>query len=202
MNLSNGEIYMDRRVRFFLFLATLTFSPYLLLADSVDRFSPPLYPAGGVSGGGGFFYKPYSPKEFEHEIDGEALFLNAFDSLKKIAANFSEKNKSELPEDVKAFLSNKDLFAHLKSIEPVVHSVGACFDENYQEVDGSLYSFVPHTICLSSFNLIRKVDEEDMTPQVYGILFHEYSELIGYTEKQAVKLQESIIRHLRKTEKD
>lgn len=178
----------------------------LFSSTSVFAFGlPELFPAadgGGVSGGGGFFIKPH-PADGYADLDAKNVVKKAFQYIYDISEKYEENGaRSKSPDVLNKFLSNVNLHGILERVKPLVYEAGPCLNKYYENVDGSLYSFKPNTICVSAFSLKQKVAEKDMFPQSVGILIHEYSEVLGMTDEEANSLQTIIIDEVRASQKN
>jgi hypothetical protein len=158
---------------------------------------------GGVSGGGGNMISPRAPSKPVSLHTAERLVYHAREALlsyvnkKRIAFE-----KGQLgPEQALAFAP---IFNAGQKIETVISEAQlhvaerhSCWDENHQPVDGSTITPVPDAICISAFNISRKADVSDIPPQSAALMLHEYSELIGLDEEQAVQAQTKALEELR-----
>lgn len=70
---------------------------------------------------------------------------------------------------------------------------GSCYDANHNEVDGSIYSPIKNTICISTQRLGEKLTIENVRTQTIALVGHEYAHLQGLNEEQASYIQKMLI---------
>lgn len=160
---------------------------------------------GGVSGGGG---NMLSPKPPSHQVDAETaehMILQAREILKKYVfeKKYAFHNGTLSAEQMDAF---EPIFNSQKNVEDTMRTARlhikerhACWDENSQPVDGSTIAPTPNSICISARNIATKADISDITPQSAALMLHEFSELVGLSEDQAVKAQAAALAELRES---
>ncbi|MCB9073253.1 MAG: hypothetical protein H6623_06495 [Bdellovibrionaceae bacterium] len=162
-----------------------------------------LFPAidGGISGGGGFFISPKAPNgQNSSGLTGQQVVKKAY----KYIYNLSEAHERSQPIMIEVtptlnkFLESPNLHSALEKIKPLAYEKGSCLNQNYEAVDGSTYSFKPGTVCISAFNLQYNVAASERLPQAVALLVHEYAEVIGLTEDEAVHLQEHMLKNMMK----
>ncbi|AZZ36384.1 hypothetical protein CIK05_06120 [Bdellovibrio sp. qaytius] len=160
--------------------------------------------SGGVSGGGGNLISPKKPKVSVKPEAVKKLVFTAHSNLTNyIAEKFiAFKNNQLSAEDQKTFAP---VFTANKNIEDVIQNVQiqvliweSCRDEKNLPVDGSTITSAPNSICISAFNISRKVDMTEISSQATALMLHEYSELVGLSELQAVRLQTAALNDLKK----
>jgi len=105
------------------------------------------------------------------------------------------------PEQIIAFApvfnSEKNIESVMTEVRMYVKDHSTCRDADQKPVDGSIVNPVPDSICISAFNIANKTDAADIPPQSTALILHEYGELIGLTEAQAVMLQTLVLEELR-----
>jgi hypothetical protein len=176
-------------------LCLFTFSTHANLSSNIMLFPTA---DGGASGGGGFFLQSQpdaTPAPIAHP---EAIVNKAYGYILSIAESGERgMHFKDAPAVLAKFLANSELGETLEVIKPLGHASGPCLNKYHEEVDGSIYSFAPNTVCISTFNLAEKVAAQDQFPQTAGILVHEYAEVMGHTEPEAIQLQTLMIDYIR-----
>lgn len=158
---------------------------------------------GGVSGGGGNLLSPKAPSRPVNSETAEHMILQARNVLKKYIheKKYAFQSGALSPADMNAFepVFNADLNVEdtIRSARLHINEKHSCWDENHQAVDGSTITPTPYSICISAHNIANKADISDITPQSAALMLHEYSELVGLSEDQAVKLQTAALVELR-----
>ena len=162
---------------------------------------------GGVSGGGGNLIAPKPPIAYVDPETTKQIVYHSVDTLIDYvnAKKISYANGVLPPEQEKAFAP---IFTSSKSIEDVIASTRlyvsdehSCWDSAHQAVDGSTVTPEPDSICISAYNIANKTDASDIPPQAVALMLHEYSELVGLSETQAVQAQLSALQELRENQK-
>lgn len=95
--------------------------------------------------------------------------------------------------DVNAF-QNSILY---KTYFVAIHeeSQGPCFDEQNSPKDGSTSGPTPRTaVCISTFNLSKKLQRQGAEAHLAALVAHEYAHLAGADEAQAQKVQKDVLR--------
>lgn len=157
----------------------------------------PIYYAGedgGASGGGGF-YLPAIPNDYDPDDMDKAIR-----ALKLASSHFvnSLNRSTDLLGDIETHfpLLKKHLLIEIASkTPPVIYTKSACVNGQGLSVDGSLYSHYPNTICVSAKTLHQKVNDKEYFIQGLALLAHEYSEIAGFSEDEAVQLQKFVIQN-------
>lgn len=158
---------------------------------------------GGVSGGGGNMLSPKAPSRPVNAETAEHMILQARTILKNYIheKKYAFRTGTLSSEQIDAFAP---VFNSEQNVEDVIHSTRlhinekySCWDENRRPVDGSTITPTPNSICISARNIANKADISDITPQSVALMLHEYSELVGLSEEQAVKAQSTALSELR-----
>lgn len=160
-----------------------------------------LFREGGVSGGGGNVLNPQNPQvildseKAEHIVRASSLYARIF------FANAEEQYvKGTAPAAVMSvyekIFENNDVSQVLESVRPHVRDSGPCYDYAYQPVDASVVSPLPDQFCVSSFALSHKVLPESLPIQAAALMAHEYSEVMGLGETEAVIIQKQALQDL------
>jgi hypothetical protein len=160
--------------------------------------------AGGVSGGGGNLLHPIQPREpmptseVFHEIESMQGRLVVY-----FEGKLEEFREGELP------VEERELFGSLFRLERNVIDLAAstsllfnsdapCMDLSESPVDASTVSLRANSICVSSFSISHRVDPKILGAESAAILAHEFSELAGFDESQAVRLQAAVFADYKK----
>lgn len=158
---------------------------------------------GGVSGGGGNLLeartplKPIHPEVAEKIVhDSYAVFLTYIGQKRK---DYFSKKLS--PEQQVAFApifeAAQEIEAMARNRRMQVDDHSPCWDSNHRPVDGSTLSRLPNSICISAFTIAQKSEVNDIAPQSAALMLHEYGELVGLTETEAVGAQIEALKDLR-----
>lgn len=183
-------------MRFFLTLA-------LYLVSIPTAWALPGLTQGGVSGGGGNILAPKTPLA---PVDPEVAEHLVYRSYGLFRIYIQEKqaafNEGRLPTQEQAlfapiFTSPERVIEVLRNVRVHVADHRPCRDAQSQPVDGSTLSQEPNSICISAFNIARKTELDDIPPQSAALMVHEYGELLGLSEDQAVQVQGAALQELR-----
>ena len=159
---------------------------------------------GGVSGGGGNLLSPTPPKEIQDPREIRAIIKGSKFLLKKfINAKYSLfKSGSMDSESLRMysvlFADNDDnLHEAMEEIALDIKLDEPCFDRDGVEHDGSTLNQKRHSICISAFSIAKKCDKEEVPLQSTALIFHEYSEVVGLSDIDAIKLQKQVLDELK-----
>ena len=158
---------------------------------------------GGVSGGGGNMISPKSPVTIANPEAVQQIVYKArnvlyrYVSQKRTAYLNNQLSLSQRAAFAPLFSSNLTIERVISSAHLHVNEHHACWDENHQPVDGSTITPHPDSICISAYNIARKTDVSDIAPQSAALMLHEYGELTGLNEDQAVAIQKAALKDLR-----
>ena len=156
---------------------------------------------GGVSGGGVNVLNPQNPKiildseKAEHIVRASKLYAHIF------FANAEEEYlKGTAPADVmavyKKIFENNNVTVVLDTVHPHVRDYGPCYDYSLNPVDASVASLEPDRFCVSSYALSHKVLPESLPIQAAALMAHEYTEVMGLGETEAVIIQKQALNDL------
>lgn len=166
----------------------------------------PFFREGGVSGGGGNVINPTPPNE---ALDGEtaeeivkASFKYVHIYLQDKASQYQNNEMSPADQNLyaKIFEGNNNIINAVGTIRPKVEDERPCFDFASKPVDASVVSRKPNTFCVSAFSLGQKVIHSEIPIQSTALMIHEYSELIGLSEDEAVIFQTKALEDLKTME--
>ncbi len=159
---------------------------------------------GGISGGGGNVINPTPPKTYQDPREVKAIikgsrfllynFINAkyalylkgsmdYESLKLYSVLFAdnEDNLHEVMEDIKMNIKTDD----------------SCYDQAGTAYDGSTYDRKEHSICISAYRIAKNTDKYEVPVQAAALILHEYSEVVGLSDDDAIILQKQVIEELK-----
>ena len=176
---------------------------FVLVTTWICSTSSAILFEGGVSGGGGNMISPKPPlsannPEIVEEIVGRS---------QNTVLNYLWQKRTDF-EANRLSASHREAFAPVFEnplrIEDAVRGTRlhiaeerSCWDSQHKPVDGSTFSKEANSICISAYNIAKKADLSDIHPQSVALMIHEYSELIGLSEEQAVKAQAKALEELR-----
>lgn len=185
---------MKRALRKLVYTATLIF--LFTFTDVPSAFSL----AGGISGGGGNVIVNIPAKTLvsteSAELAVETMRANLPDY---VAMKRSQYLDGSMPVDQRRGFAA--VFDSPISIDQVLNAVptqilehNSCRNFRNEKVDGSTVTADGKNICISAFRISRKVDRLDIDAQATALLMHEYSELVGLDENQAIQVQMATLR--------
>jgi hypothetical protein len=157
---------------------------------------------GGVSGGGGNVISPTPPDSFTHPDQVEKVVKNShndvqnyfFEAERDYRNGLSGEN-TQYKNIYKALFSDGDkIHGIIKNSYPEIEDEKPCFDSDYKPVDASFSKGHDQEICVSAFNIARKVNRKEIKAQSIGLMVHEYVELAGLSEEDAVSLQKKALK--------
>lgn len=158
---------------------------------------------GGVSGGGGNMIAPKAPcspvdtETAEHMIYRARGVLKDYLLRKKQAFETQSLPAEQMQAFAPVFNANRDVETTIDSTDIRVAHRHSCWNADHQPVDGSTITEDPNSICISAFAIAQKADVSDITPQSAALMLHEFSELVGLSESQAVRAQSAALSDLR-----
>jgi hypothetical protein len=146
-------------------------------------------PSGGIDGGGGGTLpaKPISDYEFDKVIETAKRDLGLFVKYSLLAHARYGKNVSEV--DKKLYDGPKTIWDVLQTTDLEIRKDRACKDAYGNERDASIYASTPNTICVSSYRINPKTVAERAKIEIYALLMHELSHILGTTEAEAQEYQ-------------
>jgi hypothetical protein len=159
---------------------------------------------GGMSGGGGYVLNPEINTQANHPAEVQMIIENsAIPILKNYFYEKSQMMQSGLlPESqvrqFKRLLSSKgSIFKILNETRVFVQANSSCYGPNGEPTDGSFFVHEHKGICLSARNIAVKVTNEDLQPQTAALMAHEYSEIMGFSDDEAIDLQKLVLSELK-----
>ena len=159
--------------------------------------------AGGISGGGGEVICPdrptyyQDPEHIKDVIEQSKSKLVSYIDYKKKQLLSDELEHSEKEIIQKIFEPNKmNIHEAVNRFSVYIDDDHPCYTSDRQPVDGSIYSKKPNSICISSATIARKVHFNQVSKQSTALMLHEYSEVVGLTEAEAVTLQKKALEEI------
>lgn len=158
---------------------------------------------GGVSGGGGFVISPETPDQYVSPDKVESLIeKQAEPCLENYLINKKKKfDNGELPghefNTLEPILKQGVIFKTIKNTRLIVVDGNSCFGSNGEPTDGSFFKDKKKAICISAKNLAEKVHHKELKPQTLALMMHEYSEMLGFSEDEAVSVQKIVLEDLK-----
>ena len=73
-----------------------------------------------------------------------------------------------------------------------------CYDQNGNVYDGSTYHQIKNSICISAYTIATKCIKEEISIQATALVLHEYSEVVGLSDEDAITLQKEVLSDLSK----
>lgn len=160
---------------------------------------------GGVSGGGGNVINPTPPDEIadseqvEHLVKASVVYTHIY--FKNVHAQYlaGEIDSDIKPVFEKLFADRKLLKRTLSEVRPHVENERPCFDRELKPVDASIVNSKAGRFCVSAYSVGQKVDVSEIPIQSAALMAHEYSELMGLDENEAVTVQKKALEDLSST---
>jgi len=84
----------------------------------------------------------------------------------------------------------------MKRVNIAIETDDACYDRKHLPFDERTMGAQPNTICMSALSLSRRVEVDMMPVETTALLLHEYSEVVGLSDPQAVLAQTMIYRDM------
>lgn len=142
--------------------------------------------SGGIDGGGGD-----TLPEDRITIENVYSILNSSKLVLRQHFRALEQKSHSEPQsyDDLLFKSTPTIFNILESIDLEIHPMTPCLDQNGRAVDASIYAATDKAICVSAFLIAPKLIPERASPEIFALLVHELSHLVGLNEEQALSLQ-------------
>ena len=159
---------------------------------------------GGMSGGGGYVINPESPVKYidpEHVEDMIEEYgtpsLNNYLQDKNQKLQNGQVLGHEIAALQKIFSSEKNIFKTLKETKIIVEEEKSCFGKDGEPTDGSFFNSKKKAICISAKNIAEKVHHTELKPQALALMAHEYAEVMGLSEDEAVQVQKIVLDDLK-----
>ncbi len=160
--------------------------------------------SGGISGGGGNVVSPTAPtalqdpREIRSIIKGSKELLYKFISAKYALFKTGSMDADDLRMYSVLFADNEmNLHEVMEEIKLDIPIDQACFDQKGREYDGSTFNTKTNTVCISAFTIAKKVDMFEVPVQATALVLHEFSEVAGLSDEDAISLQLEVIDELK-----
>ena len=164
---------------------------------------------GGMSGGGGYVINPEAPvKVANPHLVEDLIEEHGQPCLDKYLQNKFKKfqNGQVLGHEIetlhKIFAQDKNIFKTIKETKVIVEEDRSCFGKDGEPTDGSFFNSTKKAICISAKNIAEKVHHEELKPQALALMAHEYSEVMGLTDTEAVEVQKIVLDDLKQLPAD
>ena len=170
---------------------------------SISSSAHKLLEFGGVSGGGGNVISatpPVAPTDSETAeelIKKSRQFVNLYLGQKSEKFQANQMNDQEHILYSKIFAGPKNILNAVEKISPDIEDDGPCYDYENKPVDASIANRPKNKFCISAHSISQKVDHQEIPIQSAALMIHEYSEIVGTTEEEAVTLQTQAIEELK-----
>ncbi len=153
--------------------------------------------AGGIVGGGGNAFTQQDPFLPAPIASVHAEVENAVDRLVpylRIKRGQAQSDPGMSPLWQKLFAKPEEVFAVLAVEKFEMLDDAACFDRNGTAYDGSTLTGSSNTICISIQRLARRIAPSEIRRQSFALLIHEISEVLGFSDDEAVDLQIEVLK--------
>lgn len=147
---------------------------------------------GGISAGGGGDTVPSNPTTPQHI---ESILLDIKRDLRTYLKKQLYHNHFYGVEKA-LFTGPVNLLDVLEKTDLEIRMKSPCFNKNGVEVDGSIHASRPDTICISAFRIAKQVDKDLAQKQVFALILHELSHLMGFDEAQAIEYQKQVLQEI------
>jgi hypothetical protein len=158
---------------------------------------------GGVSGGGGNVIDPTPPDVLPDSETVEHLVKRSYRHVRFYLENKEQQfqNGQLDPNEhglfAKVFEGRTNIITALDLVKPDVEDSKPCYDYEQQPVDASIATDSKNKFCVSSYSLRQKVIRSEIPRQSTALMIHEYSEIVGTSEEDAVAIQKVVLEDLK-----
>ncbi len=159
---------------------------------------------GGVSGGGGNLISPTAPSEKQDPREIRNIIKGSKNLLRKfVNAKFAlYKNGSMDYESLRLYSllfadNDNNLHEVMEEISLNIPLDKPCFDSAGTSFDGSTFNQKGYAVCISAFSIAAKCDKNEVPLQATALVFHEFSEVAGLTDEDAITLQKQVLDELK-----
>lgn len=178
----------------------------LALLVSGKGYCRPNLRDGGVSGGGGNVINPTPPDQIldgdsvEHVVKSSVAYTHIY--FKNVHTQYLA---GELPSDVapvfeKLFADTNRFQRILEEVQPHVVEESPCYDRGMNPVDASIVTYKTGRFCVSAHAIAKKVRVDEIPIQSAALMAHEYSEIAGLNEGEAVTVQKKALEDLKNSD--
>ncbi len=151
--------------------------------------------AGGFSGGGGNVIavtpvkSPASPLLVRNIVKQARIALASYLIQKQQQLNNGTLAQAEANAFLPIFSFKNSIVRAIRRVDVYVVTDRPCYDRMHRSFDGSTTSERLNSICVSALNLSRKVELKQMEAESLALLLHEYTEVIGRSDEEAIRVQ-------------
>ena len=155
--------------------------------------------AGGMSGGGGNVINPTPPKHVsspdrvDNMIEKAFHQLPGFLKLQEQRMKNGEMDPSAASIYASIFEGAPNIFQAMKNRKLHIEEDKNCYNSFGVPYDASIIAPEPNSVCISAFSISKKVAIDEISAQVSALLVHEYSEVKGLNDEQAITIQELVL---------
>jgi hypothetical protein len=155
--------------------------------------------AGGMSGGGGNVL--VSRESSAHtNIELTARLIDEAHSqiipYLKLKREQIQNDENAAPILEKLFALNPQILNLIESAAPNILMSRPCLDDRSRKYDGSARPHAEAPLCISAWRIGHKLKQSEVTNQAIALLLHEYSELSGFSDREAIELQTYALKDL------
>ena len=181
----------------------MKFLPVLTFVFSLSAYAAGSV-SGGVSGGGGNLISPIAPyekqdpREIRNIIKGSKGLLQKFVNAKYVLYTSGSMDYESLRLYSILFADNdNNLHEIMEEINLDIPLDKPCFDSLGNMFDGSSYNQKTHSVCISAATIAKKCDKSEVPLQATALVFHEFSEVAGLSDEDAITLQKQVLAELK-----
>jgi hypothetical protein len=160
--------------------------------------------AGGISGGGGNVINPTAPKTIQDPREIRAIILGTKNLLcKYLSAKYSLYINGSLDDEslklYSVLFSENGMNLHeiMEEIKIDVPLTDGCYDQLGNSFDGSTFAQRHHSVCISAYRIAKSTDKLEVPIQATALILHEFSEVAGLSDDDAIYLQTKAIEELK-----
>jgi hypothetical protein len=159
--------------------------------------------AGGVSGGGGNVIVSY-PQSVAPSVPAVRSRIRALKPM--MERYFQEKEAAfasgSLPTAQYAalqplFSGYPDVAMAIRPIEVQIEEHAPCHDADGNPFDGSTRGLNSDQVCLSALRIAGKVEASELGAQISALMAHEFAEVLGLDDENAIRIQEIVLKDFR-----
>lgn len=158
-------------------------------------------PEGGMSGGGGnvIAEEPVS-KAVPVELTAK-IVRHAFSHVVPYLEYKAEKlQKGEaVPNEIRMLLTKSHVRTIAAQNPPQVLTQKPCLDGEQTEFDATNDISRPAVVCVSALRISKRLERDEIEAQSVALLIHEYSELVGFDDQDAIQIQRAVLSDFRES---
>lgn len=151
--------------------------------------------AGGISGGGGTRTPkhPVSSEEVKVLINSSKHEITKYFNKLEIYFGLNNKEHCHLEICQKLFGGEKSIQSIIAETSVHLEEERPCLSPQGIAYDGYAPGPIENSICISVYNITKKVSKREARSEILALMAHEYTHLLGSTEEEAELLQEDIL---------